>query len=284
MKATEPAGDNNPAGSARLDAALEYARAGWPVSPCAPRGKTPITAHGLKDATTDVAMIRAWWASTADANVAIATGPPGPTVIDVDGPLGKRAWMRFVAGHGWTTPWALTQAGGWHIYYEGHPDVRNRAGWLEKVDVRGVGGYVLAPCSVGESSDYVWECSPDDKPFGRLPDFVLDALTARARARPLQVARPSQLRVARSVGTAYAAAALDDEVDNVRSAPIGQRNDQLVRSAFGLGQLVASGQLDATAVASALFDAALQVGLGGTEAQATITSGLSAGMTSPRGA
>lgn len=73
-----------------LAAALRYASAGWPVFPCTPDGtaapdhKAPLTAHGFKDATTDPARIRAWWHRWPDANVAIATGEPGPDVLDVD--------------------------------------------------------------------------------------------------------------------------------------------------------------------------------------------------------
>ena len=43
-------------------AALVYAeRFGWAVHPLKPGAKTPITAHGFKDASTDPAQITAWW-------------------------------------------------------------------------------------------------------------------------------------------------------------------------------------------------------------------------------
>ena len=78
-----------------LNAALEYARRGWPVLPlhtmngdgrctcgradCDSPGKHPRTAHGVRDATTDEGRIRAWWARWPDANVAVPTGASGAT-------------------------------------------------------------------------------------------------------------------------------------------------------------------------------------------------------------
>lgn len=73
-----------------LAAAIRYARSGWPVFPCRPDGtpppgwKAPLTEHGFCDATTDLGIIRAWWDRWPDANVGIATGVPGPDVLDVD--------------------------------------------------------------------------------------------------------------------------------------------------------------------------------------------------------
>src|SRR5262245_61907669 len=74
-----------------LSRALAYARHGWPVFPCQPGDKEPATRHGFRDATTDPGQITWWWERQPLANLAIATGLPGPDVLDVDqrGPAGS---------------------------------------------------------------------------------------------------------------------------------------------------------------------------------------------------
>ena len=44
-------------------AALGLASRGLQVFPIIPKGKTPATAHGLLDATVDLARIERWWAA-----------------------------------------------------------------------------------------------------------------------------------------------------------------------------------------------------------------------------
>src|SRR6266536_3521243 len=68
----------------RLAAALRYAQANWPVFPCIPGEKVPATRHGFLDAATDPDKITWWWSRNPERNVAIATGTPGPDVLDVD--------------------------------------------------------------------------------------------------------------------------------------------------------------------------------------------------------
>ena len=74
-----------------LRQALAYARRGWPVFPCLPGQKVPATRHGYRDATTDPEQITGWFTRHPDCNLAIATGAPGPDVLDVDdhGPAGN---------------------------------------------------------------------------------------------------------------------------------------------------------------------------------------------------
>jgi len=132
--------------------ALDYARRGWPVFPCRPGGKEPATRHGFKDATTDPDRIRAWWNRLPDANVAIATGWPGPDVLDVDrhGPDGdgfgayrKLAASGLLRG---VTAMVATPGGGLHAYFTGTAQPSGRLPG-HCLDFKAAGGYVVAPPS-----------------------------------------------------------------------------------------------------------------------------------------
>jgi hypothetical protein len=156
--------------SDRQDAAVRYARAGWPVFPTAPASpqcdqrkececKTPVTRHGVHDAETDPRTVARFWARNPDANVAIATGAPGPTVLDVDvahGKPGHKSLNRAIRSGLVPPPMAAirTPSGGSHLYYEG--DQQGNASMPRKgLDLRGKGGYVIAPPSSVHGRPYV---------------------------------------------------------------------------------------------------------------------------------
>jgi hypothetical protein len=71
-----------------LEAALAWAKAGYPVFPCK-QDKSPYTAHGYKDATTDPAIITAWWTKWPNALIAVPTGKETFDVLDLDVKNGK---------------------------------------------------------------------------------------------------------------------------------------------------------------------------------------------------
>ena len=99
-------GNRAPPTISRRKQALRFARRGWRVLPlhtasdgkcscaagqsCKHPGKHPRTRNGVKDATTDRTIIKAWWKRWPDANIGIATGQTsGIFVLDVDGDVGK---------------------------------------------------------------------------------------------------------------------------------------------------------------------------------------------------
>jgi len=135
-----------------LRQALDYAERGWRVFPCLPGQKIPATRHGHLDATTDTGQITEWFGRQPGWNLAIATGAPGPDVLDVDqhGPAGNGfpafARLRAAGLLAGASAYIRTPSGGLHAYFTG---TAQRNGHLpdSHLDFRSAGGYVLAPPS-----------------------------------------------------------------------------------------------------------------------------------------
>lgn len=159
---------------------------------CDSPGKHPRNDNGCSGATTDPDIIAGWWARWPDANVGIATGR-GLVVIDIDPGHdgdGTLVDLKRTLGALPDTVEVITGSGGRHIYLEAPVEVRNsqgNAGGLGAgVDVRGDGGYVVAPPSVHRSGrSYAWEASsrPEAVDVAPLPDAWLAAMTARPKLR-----------------------------------------------------------------------------------------------------
>lgn len=265
--------------TALCDAALTYAARGRPVFPCEPQGKRPLTVHGLHEASTDPAVITAWWRHWPSANVGLVTGQAsGLVVLDVDGEQGEASVLELQRQAGAPLPatlWARTPRGGWHAYFR-HPEgehIPNSAGQLAPgVDVRGTGGYVVTAPSVGANGEpYYWAVRA---PVAPLPGWLLDRLRPRVVERP-----PRPVTV---VGSGYGVAALRGEAEEVlRTAP-GGRNHRLFLAAARCGELVAGGLLDEGGTVALLAAAGVAAGLAERETRQTIASGLRHGMAQPR--
>jgi len=164
-----------------IRAAVTLAHKGLAVFPCWPQDKRPATANGLKDASKDLDVIRKSWRVQPQANIAIATGAvSGVFVIDIDGLDAEIELRRLEAKHGElpATVEVIT-ARGRHIYFQmPETPVRNSAGKIAPgIDVRGDGGYVLAPPSVHPSGKrYEWsvDCAST---FAPAPDWLLAKIT-----------------------------------------------------------------------------------------------------------
>lgn len=150
-----------------LEAALAYAARGWPVLPL--DGKRPLLEHGFRDATADARETHRWWSKWPHANVGIAMGErSGLLVIDVDirvdkGCFGDDTLDDLIRELGPLpdTAMSLTGGGGRHLLFNhlGRP-TRGKLG--EGVDVKGTGGYIVAPPSLHDSGrKYAWELSSD---------------------------------------------------------------------------------------------------------------------------
>lgn len=280
--------------SQRGTAALDYAAYGWPVLPlhaptregacscgradCPKPGKHPRSRHGLSDASTDAAQVRAWWTRWPHANVGVATGRL--LVVDVDGAGGRDTLAALQSAHAPLPPTLATATGrGAHLYFDaGEHHIANSASRLGAgLDVRGRGGYVVVPPSRhADGHRYRWTTRRRPAP---LPSWLAELLTAPAPA-PRRTAMPETAAGDRR--RRYFTAALRAELGDVASAAPGTRNDTLNRAAFRLAQLAASGHGSLDELTAPLLDAALAAGLTDAEALATIASALRAGQQHPR--
>lgn len=125
-----------------LTEALRWAAQGRPVFPAVPGEKTPAV-RWTDEATTDEEQLRRWFADS-DYGLALPTGD-GLVVIDVDVSRGGEinpGWPGTLCSH--------TRSGGWHLLYYVDREVPNSVDRIAKgVDVRGDGGYIIAPPTPG---------------------------------------------------------------------------------------------------------------------------------------
>ena len=170
-----------------LDDIIAYAQSEWHLFPLKPRSKEPATRHGFRDATTDTASIKQCWSKHPDFNVGIATGAVcGIFVIDIDPRHGGDETLADLESeHGKLpdTVEALTGGGGRHIYFK-HPGGRVPCGEGKLgagVDVKGDGGYVVAPPSVHPNGKaYEWELSsvPGEVEVAEAPQWLVDLVVS----------------------------------------------------------------------------------------------------------
>ena len=134
------------------DAALRFLDLGFSVIPIRPGPeKKPYmawTQYQKRRPTEEEIFL--WWQTWPTANVAIITGSiSGIFVVDGDGEIGNR-WITEHLPK--TSVYAKTgrDEGGCHCYYRIPPGekIQNKVDWKPKVDIRGEGGYVIAPPSI----------------------------------------------------------------------------------------------------------------------------------------
>ena len=286
----------------RCVAALAYAVAGWPVLPaahpdraaaaaragapaCASAGKHPRTRHGLQRRQHRPGS-RSPRGGRAGRTPTSASAPATLVVLDVDGPDGARSLAELEAAH---EPLPATRraqtARGEHLYFHaaGHA-IASSAGRLGPgLDVRGRGGYIVAPPSRHATGHrYAWTTSA--RRSRRCPPGsprLLTSARAAARARALPAGRRGRRRRARAPLPAGRARR------RARATSRARRSARATRRSTA----PPSGSANSPAPASASADAARRrtpatppsaPASSDIEARATIASGLGAGQRHPR--
>ncbi len=296
-----------------LDLALSYAEAGVPVFPCRAadedtgqhdpdtgeviilKAKTPLVSNGFKGATKNIPLIKRMWPRFPGAMVGIPTGEQlGAWVLDIDvhrdddgkiiNGFETLAALEDVHGPLPRTAVARTAGGGEHHYFEYAPGVRNRGRLGAGLDVRGSGGYVIAPGSkTADGRDYLWVDFDGLglPPLPAAPDWLLELVLPKA---PVQ--HGGDYSYGGGDNSAYVERAVSDELRMLATAPQGSRGEAVNRSAFNLGTMVGAGALSRSEAEAGLLDAAYANGVvakdGEKEIRAKIRRGLDAGIKQPR--
>jgi hypothetical protein len=281
-------------GNARV--AIELAAAGFSVFPCQSSGekvKQPMPGVFWRSASTsDKTKVAGWWRRWPDAAVGIDLAKSGIVVIDADRhgqDDGVAAIAELFDEHQFDpngVPVVGTPNQGTHFYFRQPSGVQlgNGRGALPSgIDVRGAGGYVLAPGSV-LSDGRRYEAFGDILDAPVMPEWLVAMIKAPERATPAPVHVPTGPAPSDERVRAYVDSALQLELEAVRSAPVGHRNEQLNRSAFSLGQLVGAGWIASGTVAAMLENAAADLVRddGPIAVRKTIRSGLTSGAKQPR--
>lgn len=160
-----------------LTYALKYASLGYSVIPLQPKGKKPIISSWAEyqKQRADENQIREWWRQYPKANVGIVTGSiSGIVVLDVDGEDGLSSLTRIGEK---LRPTPISNTGNGHHYIYKHPgkEIRNFSRREPGLDLRGDGGYIVAPPSVHPSGrEYEWSIDPFISSPVELPDWLLD--------------------------------------------------------------------------------------------------------------
>jgi hypothetical protein len=169
-----------------LAPALGYSRLSLPIFPIRACEKgPPLTPHGFYDASANEAQIRNWWTRWPFANIGLPTGATSKLlVLDFDprngGPTGRSEIIRQFGSMPETCE-VITGGGGRHIYffYEGGPVPKQLA---PGVDLKGDGGYVVAPPSIHPSgARYRIDGLEGPRAFLNIaaaPDWLLERIAA----------------------------------------------------------------------------------------------------------
>ena len=148
----------------KLEHALALAAKGFKVFPIQPGQKAPPLLSGWPQrASSDPDVVRDYWIAVPDANIGISC--EGMLVVDIDPKNGgdvEFERLDLIEGFGRTIS-STTPSGGRHLFYRLPREsvgVANSVGTVGRgIDVRSVGGYVVAPGSETAAGHYAWQDS-----------------------------------------------------------------------------------------------------------------------------
>lgn len=173
---------------------------------CANPGKCPRVKWGEKS-TIDTQQIKSWWGFWTSANIGIDCGKSNLLVFDADTykQVGDLADLLSFADRETVT--VITGGGGEHLIYnrQGKNYGNSTKNLPPGIDIRGVGGYIVAAPSLHKSGrryQYEHSYAPHEIPLAPIPatlDNILSSCTVAHRGINGTLGEPDSEAVKRSV-------------------------------------------------------------------------------------
>jgi len=224
----------------KLKQILSYTEMGWRVLPihfrkdnmcscgsvdCSSPLKHPTFSSWDEKATDNKSMISARWEREPRYNVGILTGKKSNLVVlDIDNKEGQNLFNNLSSNDPETVI-SKTGSGGRHYFYlydEGFAEdsggkISNKVRFLDGMDIRAEGGFVVAPPSEHNSGNfYEWINSPKEFQVQPLPEWLKDAIKNNTSQKTKDTAN------------------ILKDLNITKEIPHGRRNDVLFRLSAAL--------------------------------------------------
>jgi hypothetical protein len=167
--------ENNNRAETNTQCLIEYFNQNWTVIPLKSKSKNPAIAGWREYAGSTVSQWGKWMKRFLSANVGITTGTPSKIiVVDVDPRNGGDETMRQL--HLPPTYMVKTGGGGWHYYYlwPYKKDAPNGTDYLSGIDIKGDGGFVVAPPSIHDKTFREYEAITRIEDIVEAPEWLLN--------------------------------------------------------------------------------------------------------------
>jgi hypothetical protein len=202
-----------------LSSALEYLDAGYSIIPVGQDKKPLIKWEEYQKRQATREEVKEWWTRHPGANIGMVTGNiSGICAVDNDDPNSKHQLLKTIDEFA-QPPVSMTPRGGNHMIF-GMPDkdIRNTVNFLEKVDFRGEGGYIVVPPSMnGNGKGYTWKRSLLTTDIPTLPDSIIKLIQSNNGA-------------AKFTGGPFTNTNINTNIKNITN--IGDSNDPIKQDAI----------------------------------------------------
>jgi hypothetical protein len=273
---------------------------GFHIFPLGYLSKIPLKDfHWKEEASNDPDKVSLWSVLYKWGNLAVACEPSNLVVIDLDKFKGQEIPEKYrlegvtdasdilcvelekIGRFFPTDTYSVhTPSGGRHLYYrnEGAPiSNATSVNGMTGIDIRGVGGYVVAEGSRSEKGLYL---GLEPKEIKTLDDELREIITPK-KSKPI-IQSLNFVSLSSPNSDPYRLAGMRNEIDKVRKAQEGKRNSTLFSSSCAVGELVADDLSLLDEAVRGLVEAGITAGLTQYESETTTERGIREGLKTPR--